>query len=77
MTHKSIDFELEARVREYFLSKTGGGAMGALSVRDFFAGLAMTARIKELNYDYEWVAQEAYRFADAMIEARKLPGEIK
>lgn len=75
MTHKSIDFELEARVREYFLSKTGGGAMGALSVRDYFAGLAMQSLIEKYDEAPFELVDEAYDFADAMLEARKLPGE--
>jgi len=51
-----------------------------MDLRDWFAGIALTAAIKEFNkqdaYLFSDVADLAYGYADAMMEARKeVPNE--
>lgn len=44
------------------------------SLRDWFAGLAMQSAIRQntaSEIPYKWVAQQAYRMADAMLEESK------
>ena len=40
-----------------------------MSLRDWFAGQALSARLN--TYDCDSTAREAYRIADAMLEARR------
>lgn len=46
-----------------------------MSLRDYFAAKAMQAMCEEVSrYDqFDRVAKDAYKMADAMIEARKYP----
>lgn len=44
------------------------------SLRDHFAGLAMGGLLLDDNGDFSdpaWMAEQAYKFADAMLAARK------
>jgi hypothetical protein len=49
---------------------------GGMTLRDYFAGQAITGIIIDTNLNNlnQWVGQEAYKVADAMIAAR---GKIK
>ena len=40
-----------------------------LSLRDYFAAQALVALIKSNHFTYQTTSKEAYKFADAMIEA--------
>lgn len=43
-----------------------------MSLRDWFAGQALAGMIRNNpNTDNMWVAEQCYRYADAMLEARK------
>ena len=53
--------------------KTGGFVQGNMTLRDYFAGLAMQALIWNPDVDLETkedVAEVAYSYADAMLEER-------
>lgn len=47
--------------------------MGGMSLRDWFAGQALPAIIEKYSdrHDSAWLANAAYKSADAMLEARK------
>lgn len=44
-----------------------------MSLRDWFAGQAMIGLLQRHHGSTEWFSQEAYRIADAMIDASKEP----
>ena len=56
--------------------KAAGGLAGDKTLRDEFAGLAMVTIMPDSRVDsYKHAADESYRMADAMLEARKTPTE--
>ena len=65
-----VDFDSgrEERMREHLL--TGGPAHGGVTVRDYFAAKAMQSLIEKMDETPFDVADEAYDFADAMLERR-------
>lgn len=76
---KHIDYDVEARLRTWWLNSTGGAAKEGLTVRDYFAAEAMTSVMREIwpdQYDNretrESIVETAYRMADAMMQARVL-----
>lgn len=46
-----------------------------MSLRDWFAGQAITMCLKDMNLGYEAWAQEAYAVADAMLSERAKAGQ--
>ena len=52
-----------------WMVKTGGFARD-MTLRDYFAGLAMQADIKEYGGSYFDLVQQAYQVAEAMLEER-------
>jgi hypothetical protein len=70
---KHIDYETEAKYREWWLNNTGGNAKDNLTVRDYFAAKALqvylTATMGQL-IDCKNVAENAYLMADAMMKER-------
>ena len=57
------------------ISDASGPIQSGLTMRDYFAGQALTGLSNVGNIDlydtaYERIAHEAYRFADAMLSAR-------
>lgn len=48
-----------------------GGFAAGLTLRDYFAAQALVGRLADgTDRDYDSVAQEAYMYADAMLDAR-------
>ena len=72
---KHIDYDLEAKLRTWWLNNTGGAAKEGITVRDYFAAKAMqvylTASMGQM-VDATNVAENAYLMADAMMQARVL-----
>ena len=68
---KHIDYEVEAKLRTWWLNNTGGAAKDSLTVRDYFAAQAMAKMKWEAGLDVENAA-DAYAIADAMMQARVL-----
>jgi len=52
-----------------WMVKTGGFARD-MTLRDYFAGLAMQADIKEYGGSYFDLVQQAYQVAEAMLKER-------
>lgn len=51
----------------------GHGSDGGMSLRDYFAAKALQGMLSgDLNWSVDHAPKEAYRFADAMLEARKV-----
>ena len=46
-------------------------------IRDIFAGLAMQSLMKQDAATPKWVAHQAYRYADAMLEVREEVNDTK
>ena len=76
---KHIDYDVEARLRTWWLNSTGGAAKEGLTVRDYFAAKAMTSVMREIWPDQycnretrESIAETAYTMADEMMKARVL-----
>lgn len=67
---KHIDYDVEARLRTWWLNSTGGAAKDGITVRDYFAAKAMQGLNGEGGY--EQCAKWAYGMADAMMKARVL-----
>lgn len=42
-----------------------------MTLRDWFAGQALVGATQIIDNDYGAIAREAYRYADAMLDARK------
>lgn len=49
----------------------GTGYGGGMELRDYFASKAMSLFAKDGDESYEWIAEQAYKLADAMMIARK------
>lgn len=45
-------------------------SQAGMSLRDYFAGQAMQGLLTDPNYTAECIGDDAYSYADAMIEAR-------
>ena len=71
-TKKHIDYDLEAKLRTWWLNNTGGAAKDGITVRDYFAAKAMQALIEKYDESPAESADEAYDWADAMMKARVL-----
>ena len=69
---KHIDYDVEARLRTWWLNNTGGAAKDGITVRDYFAAKAMQALIEKYDESPAESADEAYDWADAMMKARVL-----
>ena len=73
-----VDFQRYRTVSFNEMIKTGGGAAGGLTVRDYFAGQMLVAIAdnfeleKEVEF-WEGVAEVAYAAADAMMKERNKP----
>ena len=52
-----------------WMEKTGGYARD-MTLRDWYAGLALQGRIANSGSFINWNSQKAYEFADAMLKAR-------
>ena len=46
-------------------------------IRDIFAGLAMQSLMKQEAATPKWVAHQAYKYADAMLEVREEVSDTK
>ena len=68
---KHIDYDLEAKLRTWWLNSTGGAAKDGITVRDYFAAKAMQALIEKFDESPAESADEAYDWADAMMKARE------
>ena len=66
----NIDYETEAKHRTWWFNNTGGAAHGGVTVRDYFAAEAL--RLLSPMNSHAHNAKEAYRIADAMMQARTL-----
>ena len=75
---KHIDYDVEAKLRTWWLNGTGGAAKDGITVRDYFAAKAMqvylTASMGQM-VDATNVAENAYLMADAMMQARVLDNQ--
>ena len=79
-TRKHIDYEAEAKRREWWLNNTGGQASAGLTVRDYFAAKALQGGLhadvierlqdESLEVYFEAYATFAYSIADAMMKER-------
>lgn len=67
---KHIDYELENERRVWYFNKTGGDAASNLTVRDYFAAKAMQALLTKQDPKVVDITEEAYDWADMMIEER-------
>jgi hypothetical protein len=47
-----------------------GGQAGSMTLRDYFAAMAMQGVCARVNWEPKATAETAYRMADAMLEAR-------
>jgi len=56
-----------------------GDHLRGMSLRDWFAGMAMQGALSNSNQSFDWegAAFDAYKQADAMIEARSRKDETK
>lgn len=86
-TKKHIDYDLEAKLRTWWLNNTGGAAKDGITVRDYFAAKALDVAFMRMNHnltydmgdewtwgkvEYEMIAELAYKLADHMMKARVL-----
>ena len=75
---KHIDYDVEAKLRTWWLNGTGGADKDGITVRDYFAAKAMqvylTASMGQM-VDATNVAENAYLMADAMMQARVLDNQ--
>lgn len=55
----------------------GGPGSEGMTLRDYFAGQAMQSMIARGEDDGGFTAQSAYRFAEAMLQERTNPNELK
>ena len=79
---KHIDYDLEAKLRTWWLNNTGGAAKDGITVRDYFAAKAMQGGLhadviealqdESLDWYFAAYAKFAYSIADAMMKARVL-----
>lgn len=72
---KHIDYEVEAKLRTWWLNNTGGAAHEGVTVRDYFAAKAMQVYLHATMgqlIDATNVSENAYLMADAMMQARVL-----
>lgn len=72
---KHIDYEAEAKHREWWLNNTGGAAKDGVTVRDYFAAKVLSAIANEYEPETDpefWggVAEVVYAAADAMMKER-------
>ena len=72
-----VDFQRYREVSFQEMLKTGGGAQGGLTVRDYFAAKAMVGVFELNNIQQErgesmaeTIARLSYRMADAMMKER-------
>ena len=69
-----IDYDEEAKKRVWWLNNTGGAARDGLTVRDYFAAKAVEGvcalMLKEIRYNHDLLAADAYALADAMMKER-------
>lgn len=47
-----------------------GGALGGITLRDFYAGCALTGLLSNGKIGHEAAASSAYRYADEMLRKR-------
>jgi hypothetical protein len=52
-----------------WMQRTGGFARD-MTLRDWYAGLALQGRVANAASFVKWNSQKAYEFADAMLKAR-------
>jgi len=72
---KHIDYEVEAKLRTWWLNNTGGAAHEGVTVRDYFAAKAMQVYLHATMGGTIYannVSENAYLMADAMMQARVL-----
>ena len=72
---KHIDYDVEARLRTWWLNSTGGAAKDGITVRDYFAAEVLGALIATYQDHYEMdtkIVPRAYEIADRMMKARVL-----
>ena len=69
-----IDYDKENKRRVWWLNKTGGSVAEGLTVRDYFAAKAVEGvcalMLKEIRYNHDLLAADAYALADAMMKER-------
>jgi len=53
-----------------WMERTGGFARD-MTLRDWYAGLALQGRVANAASFVKWNSQKAYEFADAMLRARE------
>lgn len=70
--NRAIDYDQERQFRTWWLNGTGGTAAQGLTVRDYFAAMALQGMLAEdaESYTFQSAAEGAYQMADAMMEAR-------
>ena len=72
-----VDFQRYREVSLQEMLKTGGSAHGGLTVRDYFAAMAMQGLVTasgdqgSVDYDDAIVSENAYSLADSMLAQRE------
>lgn len=61
---------------EVVIERTGGAIVDwttykGMTLRDYFAGQALKGMLSNGSYDFQGAGEDAYKYADAMLEARK------